>query len=61
MSERRESSNEGLTLETSASKLFTVVNLRYNSTDNSELSCYTFPPIQHHIHFRNQTYPFIGK
>ena len=61
MSERRESSNEGLTLETSASKIFMVANLRYNSTDNSELSCYTFPPIQHHIRFRNQTYPFIGK
>ena len=40
-------SNEGQTLETSASKLFTVANLRY------QLSCYTLPPTQHHSFCRN--------
>ena len=47
------SSDERLTLKTSALKLFTVVNLRYQLVDNTELPCYTLPLTQHHSYFRN--------
>ena len=49
----RQSSDEGLTLETSAFKLFTVANLCFHSFDNTKAPCYTLPPTQHHSFFRN--------
>ena len=47
------SSDERLTLLTSALKLFTVVNLRYQLVDNTKLPCHTLPQTQHHSYFRN--------
>ena len=47
------SSDERLTLKTSALKLFTVVSLRYQLVDNTRLPCYTFPLTQHDSYFRN--------
>ena len=47
------SSDERLTLKTSALKLFTVVNLRYQLVDNTKLPCHTLPLTQHHSYFRN--------
>ena len=47
------SSDERLTLETSALKLFTVVNLRYQLVDNTKLPGHTLPLTQHHSYFRN--------
>ena len=44
-------SDEGLTLETSALKLFTVAIYIINSID--KLPCNTLPPMQHHSLFRN--------
>ena len=46
--------DEGLTLETSAIKLFIVANLRFNSFDNTELLCCTLPPTQHHSSLETQ-------
>ena len=51
-------SDEGLTLDMSAFKLFTVANLRYHSVNNTKLPCYTFLPTQHHSFFRN--YPLYS-
>ena len=48
---------EGLTLETSASKLFMVVIYVINSADKTKLPCYTLPPSQHHSFLR--TSPLI--
>ena len=47
------SSDERLTLKTSALKLFTVVNLRYQLVDNTKLPCHTLPLTQHDSYFRN--------
>ena len=47
------SSDERLTLKTSALKLFTVVSLRFQLVDNTKLPCYTFPPTQHDSYFRH--------
>ena len=47
------SSDERLTLKTSALKLLTVVNLRYQLVDNTKLPCYTLPLTQHHSYLRN--------
>ena len=46
-------SDEGLTLETSALKLFTVANSCYQLSWWITFSCHTLPPRQHHIFFRN--------
>ena len=44
-------SDEGLTLEKSAFKLFTVANLCFQLSDNNRLPCYTLPPTQLHSSF----------
>ena len=41
-------SDKGLTLETSAFKLFTWPTDVINSVDNTKLPCYTLPPTQYH-------------
>ena len=47
-------SNEGLTIETSALKLFTVTNLRHQFNWYWQIAlCYILPPTQHHSYFRN--------
>ena len=47
-------SDEELSLETSAWKLFTLANLQYiSSGDNAKLPCYTLPTTQLHSFFRN--------
>ena len=46
-------SDEGLTLVTSALKLFTVANSCYQLSWWITFSCRTLPPTQHHIFFRN--------
>ena len=46
-------SDEGLTLETSALKLFTVANSCYQLSWWITFSCHTLPPTQHHSFFRN--------
>ena len=47
------SSDERPTLKTSALKLFTVVSLRYQLVDNTQLPCHTLPLTQNHSYFRN--------
>ena len=49
-------SDEGLTLETSALKLFTMANLCYQPVDDPKLPYYTLPLTQHHSFFRNVYY-----
>ena len=46
-------SDEGLTLEKSALKLFTAANLCYQLSWWITFSCHTLPPTQHHSFFRN--------
>ena len=46
-------SDKGLTLETSAFKLFTWPTDVINSVDNTKLPCYTLPPTQYHSLSRN--------
>ena len=52
-------SDEGLTLDMSAFKPFTVANLRYHSVNNTKLPCYTFLPTQHHSFLRKLPPLFI--
>ena len=47
------SSDERLTLKTSALKLFTVVSLRYQLVGNTKLPCHTLPLTQNHSYLRN--------
>ena len=49
-------SDVGLTLETSALKLFTMANLCYQPVDDPKLPYYTLPLTQHHSFFRNVYY-----
>ena len=49
-------SDEGLTLETSALKLFIMANLCYQPVDDPKLPYYTLPLTQHHSFFRNVYY-----
>ena len=49
-------SDEGLTLGTSALKLFTMANLCYQPVDDPKLPYYTLPLTQHHSFFRNVYY-----
>ena len=46
-------SNEGLTLETSTFKRFTMIIYIINSVNKTKLSCYTLPLSQNHSFFRN--------
>ena len=46
-------SNEGLTLETSTFKRFTMIIYIINSVNKTKLSCYTPPLSQNHSFFRN--------
>ena len=46
-------SDEGLTLETSTLKHFTMIIYIINSVNKTKLSCYTPPLLQNHSFFRN--------
>ena len=52
-------SEEGLMLQMSAFKLFTVAIYIISSVDNTKWPCYTLPPLQHHRFLRNLTPLFI--
>ena len=54
-------SDEGLTLETSALKLFTMANLCYQPVDDPKLPYYTLPLTQYHSFFRNVYYRTVAQ
>ena len=45
-------SDEGLSLETSALKIFMAGDLRYQLSWYTKLPCYALPPTQHHSFFK---------